>query len=178
MWLRRILTQFFSFNKTLVCSVWHCKKLPYQRHVLLTFRNVIEKTEFMTCCVLEIFINSASQLMCAWFIPDRNIFHPNAHDEKYIILFTSCDSMFRLAFTSTISTHHPLDKMADIFTNNIVRCISENGNYHILIEIGLKLASNCLIDNKTGLFKIRRWVKRARSITIMLHLVQRYLTGQ
>ena len=54
-------------------------------------------------------------------------------------------------------THLPLEKMAAILADDIIKCILSNGNDRILIQISLKLVSNVPFDNKWALVQVMAW---------------------
>ena len=50
-----------------------------------------------------------------------------------------------------------LDKMADIFADDISKCIFLNENYRIQIQISLNFVPKSPIDNKSTLVQVMAW---------------------
>ena len=57
-------------------------------------------------------------------------------------------------------THLPLDKMAAILTDDILKSIFLNEDDKILIQISLKLVPKSPIDNKPALAQVMSWRRR------------------
>ena len=53
----------------------------------------------------------------------------------------------------------PLDKMAAIFADDILKCIFVNENSRIPIEISLKFVPRSLIDYKPALVQVMAWCR-------------------
>ena len=54
-------------------------------------------------------------------------------------------------------THLPLNKMAVILEDNILKCIFLNENDRILTQISLKFVPRSQIDNKSALVQVMAW---------------------
>ena len=60
-------------------------------------------------------------------------------------------------YVQSFFTHLPLNKMAVILEDNILKCIFLNENDRILTQISLKFVPRSEIDNKSALVQVMAW---------------------
>ena len=105
--------------------------------------NVISDKNGGHCCGRE--INSLNIGFFLWIID----FVINLRKLTGLLLYKTC-----------VQTYSSMGKMANIFVDNICKCILLNENMHIFLQILLSFFVQSSVDNKWTLVHIMSWCQR------------------